>query len=234
MGLPLFYTEAITAATSEHMLDEDSSRHIVQVLRMKAGEQIALTNGKGFRFISEISHQEKKKVTVIIRSHTFEASRSNHISIAISLVKNTARFEWFLEKATEIGVSAIIPFISARTEKQRFRYDRMQNIVISAMLQSQQSWIPDLREPLNFKSLLQQQTAGNKFVAHCENDQLKTSLLNHAPFKDSIILIGPEGDFTKEEIALAAEEGYQAVALGNTRLRTETAGMVSAALLCNL
>ena len=234
MALPFFYTDAITETVTQFVLNEETSKHVAQVLRMQNGEQLLLTDGKGNLFTAEITDDNKKKCTVKILSVAAQPSPSKKIAIAISLLKNSTRFEWFLEKATELGVSEIFPLICSRTEKQYFRQDRMKNIVISAMLQSQQTWLPVLNEPIKFTALLDTSTAQQKFIAHCEEDNSKESLVSKLTFKSaqSIILIGPEGDFTKDEITQALQNNYVAVALGNTRLRTETAGVVAATLLC--
>lgn len=234
MALPFFYTDAITETVTQFVLNEETSKHVAQVLRMQNGEQLLLTDGKGNLFTAEITDDNKKKCTVKILSVAAQPSPSKKIAIAISLVKNSTRFEWFLEKATELGVSEIFPLICSRTEKQYFRQDRMKNIVISAMLQSQQTWLPVLHEPTKFTELLHTSTAQQKFIAHCEEENSKESLVSKLTFKStqSIILIGPEGDFTKDEITQALQNNYVAVALGNTRLRTETAGVVAATLLC--
>ena len=138
-----------------------------------------------------------------------------------------------IEKATEIGVSEIIPLICDRTEKEKFRHDRMNAICISAMLQSQQCWLPVLHEPVLFSKSIQEISAEGKFIAHCEDSDNKTNLSNLKPLNHSTILIGPEGDFTQKEIDLALQNGFQPVSLGETRLRTETAGVVAAALIMN-
>ena len=153
------------------------------------------------------------------------------ITIAISLVKNASRFEWFLEKATEIGVTTIIPLLCQRTEKQHFRTERMNGIVISAMLQSKQVWLPELKNPTPFKETVTQSDEKSKFIAHCETDKEKLQLTTIKKEESSIILIGPEGDFSPEEISLAKINHFIPVALGETRLRTETAGMVATTIL---
>lgn len=234
MALPFFYTDAITETVTQFVLNEETSKHVIQVLRMQNGEQLLLTDGKGNLFNAEITDGNRKKCTVKILSVAAHPSPSKKIDIAISLLKNSTRFEWFLEKATELGVSEIFPLLCSRTEKQFFRHDRMKNIVISAMLQSQQTWLPVLNEPIKFTALLHTSTAQEKFIAHCEEENSKESLVGKLTFKStqSIILIGPEGDFTKDEITQALQNNYVAVALGNTRLRTETAGVVAATLLC--
>lgn len=231
MPLPIFYTSN-TPSQNEHItLEEDSSRHIVQVLRMKAGEQLQLTDGLGSLLTAEIVSEHKKATQVWVLSAVKQPPLTPVVSIAISPIKNTSRFEWFLEKATEIGVNEIIPLVCERTEKQHFRADRMKNILVSALLQSRQVWLPRLHEPLGFRKAVEQLASQQKFIAHCLEDQ-KENLRDHVRRQaDALILIGPEGDFTKEEIDLALRHGYSPVSLGNTRLRTETAGMVAAAVL---
>jgi 16S rRNA (uracil1498-N3)-methyltransferase len=234
MNLPFFYINEYDPSQKEIVLDEDTSRHIVQVLRMKEGEQLNLTDGKGNLITTEISDAHKKHCSVKIETTSHEPRAARQITIAISLLKNTNRFEWFLEKATEIGVSEIIPLICERTEKQKFRFDRMKGICISAMLQSQQSWLPVLHEPVKYKEYISSMEGNNdltKLIAHCEESGSKTNLSTIQPFNHSTILIGPEGDFTKQEIEHALQNNFIPVSLSETRLRTETAGVVAATLL---
>ena len=236
MKLPLFYNAAIDSSTTSVELDEATSKHIIQVLRMQVGEQLQLTNGKGMLLTAAITNDNRKKVVVAIHHTEKSKAYPSKISIAISPVKNNTRFEWFLEKATEIGVAEIIPLICARTEKQQFKWERMNAILVSAMLQSQQVWLPVLREPIKFSkylSDLNRVPSLLKMIAHCEDENYKQSLQKIAdPASDQLILIGPEGDFTPQEIDYALQNGCVPVSLGNTRLRTETAGIVAAALLC--
>lgn len=233
MSVPFFFKEDIGSNEKEFELDEESSKHVVQVLRKKAGEQLQLTDGKGNLATCEITDDHKKHCRVVTVESVFKERSALCNSIAISLTKNSNRFEWFLEKATELGISEIIPLICHRTEKQHFRFGRMKNILVSAMLQSQQVWLPQLHEPIKFKEVCE--TAGSnqqKFIAHCVANEKRnlTDLINEGLAK-RIILIGPEGDFTEEEIQLAMNYHFIPVALGETRLRTETAGTVAAALL---
>jgi 16S rRNA (uracil1498-N3)-methyltransferase len=235
MALPYFYVPDLTVNTIT--LEEDTSKHVVQVLRMKMDEVILVTDGKGTKARAVIVDDNRKRCTVELEQITKEPTAKANVAIAISLVKNASRFEWFLEKATEIGVTEIIPLICDRTEKEKFRQERLQGILISAMLQSQQCWMPVLHEPTSFESLVKKSGAENKFIAHClpeEKTQLATHYSKLINPRSSIILIGPEGDFSEKEIAQALANGFQPVALGNTRLRTETAGMVAATLLCQL
>jgi len=235
MALPFFYISEFDTSLKEIVLDEDTSRHVVQVLRMKEGEKLNLTDGRGNLITAEVidAHKKHCSVKIIDTQHTAQDSRK--VTIAISLLKNTNRFEWFLEKATEIGVSEIVPLICERTEKQKFRYDRMKGICISAILQSQQTWLPILHEPKQFNNLaIEQFDNQQKFIAHCEKSSQKNNLSTFQPFNHSMILVGPEGDFSKNEIELALQNNFIPVELGETRLRTETAGIVAAALLCHI
>ena len=231
MQLPFFFEESFPDA-DQIVLSENSSRHIVQVLRMKEGEQIQLTNGKGYTLTAKIILSHKKSTEVKIIERNFIPPRESKVAIAISFIKNAGRFEWFLEKATEIGVSAIIPLLCTRTEKTHFREERMKTILVSAMLQSRQAWLPELSVPVTIKELIRNKNYDQKFIAHCldeEKTALKDVITNALSSK--IILIGPEGDFTKEEIEAALEQDYKPVSLGETRLRTETAALVAAVLL---
>jgi 16S rRNA (uracil1498-N3)-methyltransferase len=233
MALPFFFQEELSN-TSSITLTEETSRHIIQVLRMKSGEQLQVTNGKGRIVTGEITLENKKATEVKVISTSNIAPRTSNIVIAISLIKNNSRFEWFLEKATEIGVSEIIPVICERTEKQHFRHDRMKNILISATLQSQQAWLPTLHEPTKFSELLKSSTQEKKFIAHCQETE-KANLHQHINTSaHQLICIGPEGDFTRDEIESAKQNNFIPVSLGNTRLRTETAGIVAAVLLNSL
>ena len=232
MALPFFYIAEYDPTQKEIILDEDTSRYVVQVLRMKQGEKLNLTDGKGSLITAEIFEAHKKHCLVKTIDSRLRTHDSRRITIAISLLKNTSRFEWFLEKVTEIGVSEIIPLICVRTEKQKFRYDRMKGICISAMLQSQQTWLPILQEPKQFNHLaIEQLNYQQKFIAHCEESGQKNNLSTFQHLNHSMILIGPEGDFTKQEIELALQNNFTPVSLGETRLRTETAGIVAVALL---
>jgi len=235
MNLPLFYIPDIVAGKPEIELDEDTSKHVVNVLRMKKGEQLHLSDGKGFLLLTSIADDHKKRCRVTVMNEQFIPQTGRKTSIAISLLKNASRFEWFLEKATELGITEIIPILCDRTEKQHFRFDRMQNILVSAMLQSQQTWLPVLHQPIGFGQLLKQEDIidnTQKFIAHCMPGpkQSLAALVNDS-LPSQIILIGPEGDFSPEEVTFATEHFFIPVTLGNTRLRTETAGMVAAVLL---
>lgn len=228
MALPYFYESDLTPS-SHVTLSEETSRHCIQVLRMKAGQSLQLTNGKGMLCTATITGEDKRRAVVAVSAPEYTAGPGRKICIGISLLKNTSRFEWFLEKATEIGVSAIQPLLCARTEHHRFKMERMHGILVSAMLQSQQSWLPVLYTPVSFGDALKNVDWPRKLIAHCEDDMKQP--LTASPAEATQLLIGPEGDFTPQEIALALQHGYRPVSLGNTRLRTETAGMAGATLL---
>lgn len=236
MALPFFYITDIDTQQGQLVLNEETSKHVVQVLRMKIGEQLNLTDGKGTLLSCEITDNHKKHCIVSIKLKRQIPALSKKVTIAISLLKNTNRFEWFLEKAVEIGVSEIIPLICERTEKEKFRFDRMKGICISAMLQSQQCWLPVLHEPVQYDNLVVKRLENyQKYVAHCIDSENK-DILKHQITKSSnqLIIIGPEGDFTPGEIELALKNDFMPVSLGETRLRTETAGVVAATLLCHI
>lgn len=170
MALPFFHVRNYNAVQKEIVLDEDTSKHIIQVLRMKVGEKLNLTDGKGNLLSCSIADDHKKHCIVKVEETMYKEQRTGKVSIAISLLKNSNRFEWFLEKATEIGVSEIIPLICERTEKEKFRFERMQGICISAMLQSQQCWLPVLHEPVPFNhQTIKQFNHLHRFIAHCEH-----------------------------------------------------------------
>lgn len=232
MSLPLFYSPGYSPEQTSIELEEDVSKHVLQVLRMKEGDSLALTNGKGNWMSAEIKKALKKIAEVQVMSVQHIPPSPKKISLAVSLLKNASRFEWFLEKATEIGVTEIIPLICERTEKIKARTDRFRNILVSAMLQSQQAWLPELREPVSFKKVIPELAAEQKFVAHCLPGQQEIlGRLIDRQSSTRMLLIGPEGDFTREEIEFAIAHQFIPASLGSTRLRTETAAIVGAVLL---
>jgi 16S rRNA (uracil1498-N3)-methyltransferase len=251
MSLPSFYIPSYNAGQQELTLDEDNSRHVIQVLRMKPGDLVQLTDGRGHLLEGTITDAHKKQCRVAVREVLTIPPPSSAVTIAISPLKNASRYEWFLEKATEIGVSAIIPLICERTERQSIRADRLRNILVSAMLQSQQAWLPALPDPQSFAQLIAQADdpvpnqraadpastgARTNLIAHCLEAPRATATLaevvRRRPGNQTLILIGPEGDFSLKEVELALAAGYLPVSLGRNRLRTETAGVVAATLLC--
>lgn len=230
MILPYFFMSSFDKDQSEIDLDEYNSRHIVQVLRMAAGENLRLTDGKGLLLTATIAAAHKKKCRVNVQSATILPPPERQVSIAISPLKNASRFEWFLEKATEIGVTGIIPLMTDRTERQHLRPERLRNILVSALLQSQQAWLPVLLPPTPFAQLMDEPGFDRRLIAWLGDPQ--TTVYPRPDPRSTLILIGPEGDFTVEEAASALARQYIPVTLGQHRLRTETAGVVAATLLC--
>ena len=232
MAFAYFYFATLSSVAEEFALNEPSSRHIVQVLRMREGEELILTDGRGLQAVATILDAHKKHCRVRISERKLKDPDPRRVTIALSLLKNTNRFEWFLEKATELGISEIIPLKCSRTEKQQFRKERMQSIVESALVQSQQSWMPLLQEPEDFQEFITKAVSDQKFIAHCGKDaKRQLSEMINTSLSSQLILIGPEGDFTEEEIGLAFRNRYIAVSLGEQRLRSETAAVAAAAIL---
>lgn len=230
MSVPFFYESELPVTPGLFTLSEDSSKHCSVVLRMQLGNKIALTNGFGLQCLGEIVATDKKKTVVQLSNHKQIDRAYPQNSIAISFVKNAARMEWFLEKATEIGIAAFYPLIAERTERTHFKKERWEHILVSAMLQSQQVFKPVLHDPISFTTLIKRAYNGHLLLAHCEEGpkQLVQSIDKQ---KDALLLIGPEGDFSPDEIQFAENAGAIMISLGSTRLRTETAGIAAAVLL---
>jgi 16S rRNA (uracil1498-N3)-methyltransferase len=232
MSVPYFYEPLIATGMTQFTLSETSSKHCVQVLRMDVGELIDITNGQGGLFHASIQVAHKKNAVVTITKSIQNERPQQKIHLGISLLKNAVRLEWLFEKATEMGITTITPLICERTIHERFKTERMQQIIQSAMIQSQQTWLPVLTEPMPFQQFIEQATAVQKLVAHCEPLQ-KTSIKSIAASADLLLLIGPEGDFTPSEIEAAIARDFTPIDLGPTRLRTETAGIFALSVLKN-
>jgi len=230
MTIPYFYEPSLAAQTNTHLLSEETSKHCIQVLRMKQGDRIDLTNGHGILFEATITVANKKNASVQIQSQKIIEISQQKIILGISLLKNVTRLEWLFEKATEMGIHTIVPLICERTIHERFKMDRMQNILQSAMIQSQQTWLPTLTMPIAFENFFKDYKATQQLIAHCEPEE-KTNIKELMPSNDCILLIGPEGDFSPNEITKAKMHNYEAIHLGSTRLRTETAGIFAISVL---
>jgi 16S rRNA (uracil1498-N3)-methyltransferase len=184
----------------------------------------------GYLFEATILTAHKKNTLVQIQSEKFIAASSQKITLGIGLLKNLTRLEWLLEKATEMGVYEIMPLLCEHTLFEKFKLERFQNILQSAMIQSQQVWLPLLATPVKFKEAIQNQKQAQKLIAHCEAaDKLDIKKIEAA--SDCLLLIGPEGDFSQAEIELASAHHFQAIHLGPTRLRTETAALFALSVL---
>ncbi len=232
MSVPYFYEPLIATGMTQFTLSETSSKHCVQVLRMDVGEQIDITNGQGGLFHATIQVAHKKNAVVTITASTQTDRPKQKLQLGISLLKNAVRLEWLFEKATEIGVTSITPLVCERTIHERFKTERMQQIIQSAMIQSQQTWLPVLSEPMPLLQFITKSSANQKLIAHCEPLH-KTSIQSIEPSDDLLLLIGPEGDFDLSEIETAIAKDFMPIDLGPTRLRTETAGIFALSCLKN-
>ncbi|NNT72312.1 16S rRNA (uracil(1498)-N(3))-methyltransferase [Flavobacterium sp. IMCC34852] len=225
--MQLFYNPSINETATSFVFDKEESKHIIKVLRKKEGDILFVTNGLGFLFKTEITIASDNKCTVKINSFEQQEKPKFHLHLAVAPTKMNERYEWFLEKATEIGIQEITPIICEHSERKVIKTDRFQKILESAMKQSLHYYLPKLNNPITFKDFLKKEYKGQKFIAHCEETD-KKSLKNEIKSKENIIiLIGPEGDFSVKEIQWALEQNYIPVSLGQTRLRTETAAVVA-------
>jgi 16S rRNA (uracil1498-N3)-methyltransferase len=225
--MQIFYAPGI--AGNSYILDEKESKHCIRVLRMGKGTAVRLIDGKGNLFEGIISDPDPKqcKVEVTAVTSDFE-KRPWRLHIAISPLKNPERFEWFVEKSVEIGIDEITPLICKNTEKQTIKTERISNIVISAMKQSLKADLPVVNPVTSFMDFIAYDLKGKKLIAHCSDSPGKTSVGQIVSRgEDVIFLIGPEGDFCTDEIKSASEHGFFEVHLGNSRLRTETAGIAA-------
>ena len=221
--MQLFYTEN---TDKEFYLSKEESRHISKVLRKKKGDIINFTDGNGHLLIAKIINSEINKTRVkIIDKINKEKDHNYYLHIAISLTKNMDRFEWFLEKATEIGIDEITPIICRNSERKNVNIDRCNRIMISAIKQSLKFHKPKINKIISFTQFLKIDFEGKKYIAHCKDlkkKELKKENLN----KKTLILIGPEGDFSENEIQKTLKNNFFSVSLGNNRLRTETAAII--------
>jgi len=224
--MQLFYTPDIDAAATTYQLNEEESKHCVRVLRLQSGDEIQLIDGRGNFYTAAITDPHPKRTSLKIISVQQDFHKRNHyLHIAIAPTKNIERLEWFLEKATEIGIDEISLIICHRSERKEAKTDRLNKIITSAIKQSLKAWHPVLNEPIALNKLISIPFDGQKFIAHCEGGD-KLNLKDEVkPFGRYLILIGPEGDFTPKEIDDALNNGFKAITLGESRLRTETAAL---------
>ena len=225
-SMQLFYVPNISGA--EVILDETESKHAIRVLRLQNGNRVQVVDGKGGFYLAEIVDANPKKCRLSIVNSTLEFGKRNfHLHIAIAPTKNIDRVEWFLEKATEIGIDEITPLLTSHSERKTINPERLEKILVSAMKQSLKAYLPKLNNLTSFKELIINNKTKNKFIAYCDEIQ-KNHLKDLATSgNNTLILIGPEGDFSPEEVKLAIENNFKVVSLGESRLRTETAGIVA-------
>lgn len=226
----LFYAPSFTAEDKSVALSQEESKHATKVLRKKNGDHIHLTNGKGLIAEGKIQNTLGKTVQVSLIDIKEQKSKSYTLDLYVAPTKMNDRYEWFLEKATEIGLSSVTPILCDQSERKVIKAERYEKVLLSAMKQSLQAYLPVLHPAISLKKCLDQDITGEKLFAHCEAGSTKTALnsldLNR---KKLSIFIGPEGDFSTAEIKKAIEKGFKPVSFGNTRLRTETAAIYACA-----
>jgi 16S rRNA (uracil1498-N3)-methyltransferase len=225
--MQIFYVPDINGNTC--VMDENESKHSIRVLRMVKGDRLKMADGNGTLYEGIISDPDPSGCGITITGVTRNFEKRNYrLHIAISPLKNQERFEWFIEKSVEIGIDEITPLICMYTEKPGIKRDRLNNIIISAMKQSIKAYRPVLNDPVAFSDFICSDFSSRKMIAHC-NPAFKRNKIDQVCEKssDAVILIGPEGDFSMDELTLAVEKNYKSIHFGSSRLRTETAGIAA-------
>ncbi len=225
--MQLFFIPELEASDSIVTLGEEETRHCFRALRLIEGDSILMTNGKGLKAIGKLCGDNKKMANVeIISIETINQPKAQ-LHLAVAPTKNHDRFEWFVEKATELGVQQITPLICRHSERKNIQDARLQRLIIAALKQSQEFFLPELQDATTIDLLINKGFAGQKFIAWC-GDEIKPTLQSSVtPGIPAQILIGPEGDFSDEEVSLALKSGYIPISLGRKRLRTETAALAA-------
>jgi 16S rRNA (uracil1498-N3)-methyltransferase len=227
----LFYTNDIRGEYA--FFNEDETRHCLSVLRKKSGDPLQWVDGNGGWYEGVIAETGKRSFSARIKSVKISPPKGFSLHIAMAPPKNIERFEWFLEKATEIGIHEITPIECEHSERTRIRLDRLEKIVVSAMKQTLRSQMPKLHELTSCQAFIRAlaEVPGEKFIPNCHTHNLPPLKSNCNPSTDVTVLIGPEGDFSLQEIELAKQCGFREAGLGDTRLRTETAGIVACVIV---
>ena len=225
--MQLFYNPELSEDISQFYFAKEESKHIIKVLRKSTGDTLHITNGKGWLFTAEISIPDIKNCVATIVAKTLQKKQHYNLHLAVAPTKMNDRYEWFLEKATEIGIDSITPIICDHSERKVIKAERFEKILQSAMKQSLNCYLPKLNRAIAFKDFIHQEHKGDLFIAHCEDSNRGSLKQELKPNQDITILIGPEGDFSVKEIAQALQYKFIPVTLGATRLRTETAAVVA-------
>lgn len=225
--MQLFHNPDISNKTKLFSFNKEESKHIVKVHRKKIGDKLDITNGMGWLFTSKIISADINKCVVSIETKTLQPKKSYTLHLAVAPTKMNDRYEWFLEKATEIGIDNITPVICDHSERKIIKPLRLEKILQSAMKQSLQCYLPKLNQVISFKEFIKQDFKGQLFIAHCNKTDRKSLKNELIPKQDATILIGPEGDFSVKEIEMATKNKFIPVTLGETRLRTETAAVIA-------
>lgn len=222
-----FYDPTLNPDSKDCVLGKEESNHIIRVLRKRVGDKIQITNGKGYVFTAEIVDPSVQGCKITIRDSEKTIPKMYQLHLAVAPTKNMDRYEWFLEKATEIGVDEITPVICDHSERKILKRHRLDKVIQSAMKQSKRTILPKLNDPESLDEFLEKDHKGLRFIAHCQEGEKAELKRRIAPDKDILVLIGPEGDFSDEEILSAQSQGFMPVSLGEYRLRTETAAILA-------
>ena len=224
----IFYTPDIQPHHHAFILNEEESKHAVRVLRLTTGQQLQLVDGTGGYYTAVITDAHPKRTVLeILTVDTAYGKRPYYLHVALAPTKSIDRVEWFVEKATELGVDEITPLICDHSERTVVKEERLQKVAVAAMKQSQRAYLPKINPAVRFGALMDREVAGKRFIAHCaDGEKLRLGSLLQ-PGEAAVILIGPEGDFSTNEIATALSNGYHPITFGQARLRTETAALVA-------
>ena len=229
MSEQLFYNPKLSNDSKNISFSEEESRHIAKVLRKKEGDTIQITNGTGWIFEAALDKATPVSCEATITDSQKRIQPMHWLHLAVAPTKSAERFEWFIEKATEIGINEITPLICEHSERKTLKAERLERIMESAMKQSKRVYLPKLNPMISLVEFLGHDHPGLRFIAHCYEDEKLELKRRVAPDKDITILIGPEGDFSEAEVDLAYDKGFYPVSLGEARLRTETAAVVACA-----
>jgi len=228
--MQLFFTPDIDPSLKNFVLSEEESKHAIRVLRMNSGDRLHLIDGRGGLYEAEVidPHPKRTVLSILKVEEDFQQPRY-HLHLAVGPTKNIDRIEWFLEKATEVGIQEITPIICEHSERKEVKLDRLNKVIVAAMKQSLKAYLPKLNPAISFRQFLSRLPVEDvqKAIAHCVESDKKYFDQIFQPGQHYIVLIGPEGDFSAEEIELALQAGFQPISLGEARLRTETAALAA-------
>lgn len=225
--MQLFYNPNLDHSAAQFVFGLEESKHITKVLRKKEGDILHITNGKGHLFKAEILSADSKRCKAQIIDFEKKHQTKHWLHMVVAPTKLNDRFEWFLEKATEIGINEITPIICKHSERKTIKQERLERVIQSGMKQSLRAYLPKLNPAISFEDYMEKKHEGLLFIAHCQEGEKLDLKRRVAPDKDITILIGPEGDFSNSEVKVAYEKGFLPVSLGKSRLRTETAAIVA-------
>ncbi|MCX6266593.1 MAG: 16S rRNA (uracil(1498)-N(3))-methyltransferase [Bacteroidetes bacterium] len=223
--MQLFYISGVEGNLC--VLSEEESWHCMKVMRLGVGDEIDLTDGVGNLYHGHLTTIHQKGCRAEISAVKTIPKNPWRLHIAIAPTKNIDRFEWFLEKATEIGIDEITPLFCEHSEREIVKLPRLEKVIVSAMKQSLKAWLPKLNEPAKYKEFIRRDFNGQKFIGYCETGDESALHTIYLKGSEVLVLIGPEGDFSKNEVDLSVMSGFSPVSLGSSRLRTETAGIVA-------